>query len=353
MTFADRKLILADMDAFIRTTSFCGFHELVTKLGGNPAQMLQRFHIQSQFLQEADATVPLRSLVELLEYAARELNCSDFGLRMAEYQNLQVLGPIAVMARNSASVEHALRDIVRFIGYHSSGIELDLDLSLAQSPRLIIGLRLPSLLPQRQMLELAMGVAYKAMKLLCGTHFRAQAVLLCAVSGLPTAHYRRYFKTEVCTGQSCNALVMTQQQLNQGIEAQDPNVHRTLVQYFEHVHGHSTVDLIGRVHRVVSRLLPTQQCRLPIIAQHLGIHERALQRQLAERQQRFDQILDKIRRERADYYLKEQSIPISQIAGMLGYSEQSVFNRASRRWFAATPGERRRQLLALPLLSND
>lgn len=35
-----------------------------------------------------------------------------------------------------------------------------------------------------------------------------------------------------------------------------------------------------------------------------------------------------------------------QIAGMLGYSEQSVFNRACRRWFAMTPGARRRQLLA-------
>ncbi|MFJ3368256.1 AraC family transcriptional regulator ligand-binding domain-containing protein [Pseudomonas sp. NPDC086251] len=341
------------MDAFIRTTSFAGFGELVTKLGGNPTRLLQRFHIQPQLLEDVDATVPLRSLVRLLEYTASELDCSDFGLRMAQYQNLQVLGPIAVLARNSVSVECAVRDIIRFIGYHSSGIQLDLDLSHARHPRLVIGLRLPGLLPQRQMLELAMGVSHNAMKLLYGAHFRAQAVLLCAVDGLPTARYRQYFKTEVCTGQSCNALVMTQQQLNQSIEPQDPNVHRTLVQYFEQVHGHSAFDLIDQVHRVVLRLLPTQQCRLSIIAQHLGMHERALQRQLAERKQRFDEILDKIRRERADFYLREQGIPISQVAGMLGYSEQSVFNRAARRWFAVTPGERRRQLRSLPPLPSE
>lgn len=341
---------LSERDPFIRTTSFAGFCELVTKLGGEPGLLLRRFRIQPQLLAEADATVPLRSLVGLLECAARELNCADFGLRMAEYQTLQVLGPIAVMARHSMSVECALKDIVRFIGYHSSGIQLDLDLSDVPHPRLVVSLRLPGRLPQRQMVELAMGVAHNAMKLLCGAHFKAQVVLLCGISTLSTARYRRFFKTEVCTGQGCNALVMTHQQLSQGLEAQDPALHRTLVHYLEQMHCPPVANLVDQVQRVVLRLLPTAQCRLPIIAEQLGLHERALQRQLAEHQQRFDDLLENIRRERADFYLAQGSIPISQVAGLLGYSEQSVFNRASRRWFAVTPGARRRQLQALPPL---
>jgi AraC-like DNA-binding protein len=38
-------------------------------------------------------------------------------------------------------------------------------------------------------------------------------------------------------------------------------------------------------------------------------------------------------------------MPMSQVAGLLGYSEQSVFNRACRRWFDDTPRTVRRKLL--------
>jgi AraC-like DNA-binding protein len=343
LIFADKCLIFADMEPFIRTTSFAGFRELVASLGGNPEALLQRFRVKSELLDDEDARVPFRSLVGLLECAAEELHCPDFGLRMAEYQNLHVLGPIALIARNAASVGQALTEIVRFIGYHSSGIQLDLDFSEPSAPRLVIELRLPG--PQRQMTELAMGVAHNTMKLLCGAHFSARRVLLCGVSPLPAARYRRYFQAETHVSQACNALVMTPQQLEQRIEQQDPQLHRMLVQYLDQIHLQGSPDLPEQVRRLVLRLLPTQQCRLPLIAEQLGLHERALQRQLAELGQRFDELLEGIRRERADFYLAERDIPLAQIAGMLGYSEQSVFNRACRRWFALTPGVRRMQLL--------
>lgn len=331
------------MEPFIRTTSFAGFRELVVSLGGDPLALLQRFRIRPELLDDEDARVPLRSLVGLLECAAGELRCADFGLRMAEYQNLNVLGPIALIARNSTSVGHALTEIVRFIGYHTSGIRLDLDRSEPRTPRLVIELRLPG--PQRQMTELAMGMAHNTMKLLCGPGFSAQTVLLSGSSPLPPARYRRYFDSEIYLGQASNTLVFTAQQLGQRIERQDPVLHRTLVQYLSHVHLQGFPDLPEQVRRLVLRLLPTQQCRLALVAEQLGLHERALQRQLAEQGQRFDELVERIRRERADFYLAERDIPLAQIAGMLGYSEQSVFNRACRRWFGMTPGARRRQLL--------
>ncbi|MCY1274786.1 HTH-type transcriptional regulator VirS [compost metagenome] len=334
------------MDPFIRTTSFAGFRELVGKLGRDPVPFLERFRVRPELLDDEDARVPLRSLVGLLEYAAQELDCADFGLRMAEYQNLHVLGPIAVIARNAVTAGHALAEIVRFISYHSSGVQLDLDRSEPGAPRLVIGLLLPGMLPQRQMVELAMGVSHNTMKLLYGASFSARAVLLSGVSPLPLARYRRYFQTEVYTGQGCNALVLTDQQLEQRIEQQDPNLHRTLVQYLSHFNPQSSSDLVDQVQRLVLRMLPTQQCRLPLIAEQVGLHERALQRQLAGLGWRFDDLVEGIRRDRADFYLAERDIPMAQIAGMLGYSEQSVFNRACRRWFAMTPGDRRRQLLA-------
>lgn len=332
------------MEPFIRTTSFGGFRELVTQLGRDPDTLLSRFRIRPELLDDDDARLPFRSLIDLLEYTAEELDCPDFGLRMSEYQNLAVLGPIALIARNAETVSHALGEIIRFIGYHSSGIQLDLDRSEPGSPRLVIELRMPG--PQRQMVELAMGVAYSTVKLLCGPTFSARAVQLSGSSPLPLARYRRHFGCETYIGQPCNALVITERQLAQPIEKHDPALHRALVGYLSQVHLLGSSDLLEQVRRLVLRLLPTQQCRLPLVAEQLGLHERTLQRQLAELDCRFEEMVEDIRQERADFYLLQRDIPLSQVAGMLGYSEQSVFNRACRRWFAMTPSARRLELIA-------
>ncbi|MNR39561.1 HTH-type transcriptional regulator VirS [compost metagenome] len=103
--------------------------------------------------------------------------------------------------------------------------------------------------------------------------------------------------------------------------------------------------MVDQVERLVLRMLPIQRCRLPLIAEQLGMHTRMLQRRLADQGRSFDEIVEHIRRERADHYLAERHMPMSQVAGLLGYSEQSVFNRACQRWFAMAPLARRRQLI--------
>ncbi|MGE8066263.1 AraC family transcriptional regulator [Pseudomonas sp. NPDC089569] len=334
------------MSALIRTSSLTGFREVASQMGGDPDALLKRFRIDPALMLEDDTRVPLRALVGLLEYAAQALDCPDFGLRMAEYQDLQILGPIALIARSSATVGLALADIVRFIGFHSPGIHLDLDMSEAGAPRLVIDIRLPGLVHQRQMIELAMGVGHNTMKLLCGAHFSAQAILLSAASPLSAARYRRFFKTTAYTGQACNALVLNAEQLQRPTEQQDPLMHRTLAHYLSQFASAQSAGLVQQVEGLILRLLPTQRCRLALVAEQLGLHERVLQRRLAELGSGFEELLEGLRRSRAEHYLAERNMPMSQVAGLLGYSEQSVFNRACRRWYGTTPRERRRQLLA-------
>ncbi|MCY1283548.1 HTH-type transcriptional regulator VirS [compost metagenome] len=345
------------MTALVRTSAFVGFNELVNQLGGQPEAMLQRFRVDPRLLLKEDAQVPLRALVGVLEYAAQALDCPDFGLRMAEYQDLQVLGPVALIARSSATVGQALEEVVRFIGYHSPGFQLDLDRSETQAPRLLINIRLAALPQQRQMLEVAMGVVHNTLRLLCGPQFAAQAVLFSNLSPLPQARYQRYFKTSVYTGQACNAMVLREENLSWRIEQQDPHLHRALEQYLSHIGLQTQASIVEQVELLILRTLPTQRCRLPLIAEQLGQSERSLQRHLAEAGYGFDELLERLRRSRAELYLAERNMPLAQVAGLLGYSEQSVFNRACRRWFAMTPSALRRQLLAaaaaLPVTGPD
>ena len=74
----------------------------------------------------------------------------------------------------------------------------------------------------------------------------------------------------------------------------------------------------------------------------LGTTARTLQRRLAAEGQSFQTALDAVRRLRAEHLLRENAASLSQIAFLLGYTEQSTFQNAFRRWTGFSPGEFRR-----------
>ena len=55
------------------------------------------------------------AIVELLERSAHDLACPDFGLRLAERQDIGILGPLAVAMRYSATVGDAMRCASKYI----------------------------------------------------------------------------------------------------------------------------------------------------------------------------------------------------------------------------------------------
>src|SRR3546814_20077315 len=80
----------------------------------------------------------------------------------------------------------------------------------------------------------------------------------------------------------------------------------------------------------------------------LGLHPRTLQRYLEVEGTRFDALRDDVQRELAQRYLCETRIPMTPLAGLLDYAEQSVQTRACRRWFGQTPSALRRHAPSPP-----
>lgn len=93
------------------------------------------------------------------------------------------------------------------------------------------------------------------------------------------------------------------------------------------------------------RLLPEGRLDLPQVAAELHISVRSLQRRLDARGQSWRELLDGLRQQLAQQYLADPALLLSDIALLLGFSEQSAFNRAYRRWCNETPLKARRRLL--------
>lgn len=101
-------------------------------------------------------------------------------------------------------------------------------------------------------------------------------------------------------------------------------------------------DLITNVRQcIIDTLSPHTQPFLELtqegIATHLGISSRTLHRKLAEKDMRFSTLLQEVRYQLAKQYLDDGELPISSVAYILGYSEQSAFTRAFKNWSGMTP----------------
>ncbi|MET0389806.1 MAG: helix-turn-helix domain-containing protein [Polyangiales bacterium] len=79
------------------------------------------------------------------------------------------------------------------------------------------------------------------------------------------------------------------------------------------------------------------------VAQRLGMTERTLQRRLADSGVTFRELLGEQRREWAMQLLAERKLAVGEVAYRLGYSEQTAFARAFRRWTGVSPVDYRRQ----------
>lgn len=79
------------------------------------------------------------------------------------------------------------------------------------------------------------------------------------------------------------------------------------------------------------------------VSEKMGISLRSFYRLLANEGYSYRSIVAGMRQRLAKKYLQDASLSYSDVAMLLGYSEQSAFTRAFRDWMGITPGEYRKQ----------
>ncbi len=110
------------MAAMVQAQSLRGYRELVGDLGGNPTRLLRQAGIDPAALKRLTAFISFEALTDLLERSAAELRCPDFGLRLAERQDIGILGTLAVAMRYSATVGEAMQCASEYLEVYNAAI---------------------------------------------------------------------------------------------------------------------------------------------------------------------------------------------------------------------------------------
>lgn len=330
--------------ALIKTSSLAGFRELVTNLGGDPDTLLQGCHLDPEKVARLEGVISHRAEMCAIARAGQQLDCVDFGLRLALNRDLQMLGPVAAVALTSRSVGDALEKIIEYLHWFSPASVLRLQRDINPGETALIYDVLEGLPRYRQVEDHALVIMLNFMKALLGDDFRPVEVTLNCNSPVSQERYREIFRSQVQLKEEHTALVLKTEDLTRSIHPRDEDLHRLLDLFTEEVVSDHSIRLEQQVQHLVENLLPTHNCNLNTIAAQLGFHPRTLQRELASHDISFERLLDEARRTLANQYLAEYEMPLMQVAGLLGYSEQSCLNRACKRWFSCSPTQRRLQL---------
>ena len=96
-------------------------------------------------------------------------------------------------------------------------------------------------------------------------------------------------------------------------------------------------EVASQVRRLLIALLPSGKADQELVSRRLNRSTSTLQRQLQLEGLNYRDVLESTRRSLAENYLRDKKHSYAQIAYLIGFSDQSNFSRAFKRWTSLSP----------------
>jgi AraC-like DNA-binding protein len=288
--------------------------------------------------QDPDARVPLATLHLLWEAVLARLPRPDLALQVAAQYAPGDYGLVGFLCLNSATLREALEHIVRYsrLWTDAPGMVLTPDGSLELLPRE----PLPARAGYRLAQEAALAEILHGARVVSGdATLHPQRVEFAHRAPKDVAHHVAWFgcpvvfdaaRTALCLGPDAMTLTLPNHNAQLGAFL------RTLANEALAKRG-DPGGLLERVRNLLAQEMPKGVPDVGVVARQLSMGERTLRRRLEEEGTSFRDLLDDTRAELARGYVKDRRLPLSEVAFMLGFSEQSAFHRAFKRWTTMTP----------------
>lgn len=157
--------------------------------------------------------------------------------------------------------------------------------------------------------------------------------------------YEQYFNCRVRFCQSRPMVMLPISELTRPLQQGDQTLQKLLLQQATTLLNTLSYNtpMDQQLQHAILTGLSKNQFQIEHIAQHFNCSARQLQRGLQQQGTTYQHQLQAVRRILAEQYLKDPHFSLQEIALLLGYSEQSAFQRAFKHWTQLTPKQWRMQ----------
>lgn len=328
----------------MRSGHLRGILQFIRMRGGNPIEALDRSEIAISAINDPDELVPCDAVVDILEDSAARLGDPLFGMRFGMTQSADVFGSVAALGRAASTVNEGLHCFAEYLPLmHSSEGMLEVRRAERHGElRWVAGGRFAS---NRQGNYQSAVLQMKILRMLGGAAFRPNYVTL--IADVPRGSREELEQHLGCRVDACgdsNAIGFDARVFDWPVQTSSRMIHALIESHFRTIRASSRPNLVERVQAFIDKAMPTGRCTLRTCAAAMGTSPRTLQIRLEAVGESFTDMVEERRAAIAHQLIASGNLSMVEIAGLLGYAEQSSFSRAFRRWYGASPQQVRAEL---------
>ena len=205
----------------VRSASLTNYAEVARKVGLDPHRMLAEFGLPARCLREPEIKIPIDAVRSLLEASAERSGIEAFGLLMAEARRLSNLGPLGLLIREQPTLRLAVETLARYGNRLNEALFLTVEEAgdvVVLREELIVG----GSGQIRQSTELAIGVAFRILRIFLGADWRPRRVCFAHDAPADRSVHERVFGHHVEFGHDFNGIVCARSDLEIANPDADP-----------------------------------------------------------------------------------------------------------------------------------
>jgi AraC-like DNA-binding protein len=331
-----------------RTTSAVwvrGIAEMLAAEGLDVEQLFAAAKIDATMLDKPGGRLPSENISHLWELAVQKSGNPALSLAQHQVVRPAAFDVVGYTMMTCADLRGAFERLIRYMLILSDALTLTMH-EEAGAYRLTFVLFGGDRPIPRQRIEFIYVTVLGFVRWISRPDIAPLVVELAYPGPADLAPYQAVFKGKVLFDTTRNSLLFSRDDMRAALPTFNPQLaemhERFAGEYLRHF---DQKQISYRVREAIIKKLPDGEPRRDEVAGELRMSERTLQRRLEEEETSFLQLLDDTRRELADQYLGRLHLSLGQAAYLLGFSDQSSFFRACRRWFNLSPGQYRSQLL--------
>ena len=245
------------------------------------------------------------------------------------------------------TLAEGLKQIARYSRIVNSGIEVSFERSDSFA-EVVIDIQYHKFTIHQGAHDAALGALTTMLRMLMGESYSPMEIHCFYARPATAISFEKDLRCPILYDMPANKVLFDNADLNRRLASANTELQKINEDLLlEKLHQLDRACMVTRVTLAINKKLPSGEVYEKDIAASLGVSLRTMQRQLAEQQQSFKQLLDEIRQQLAEQYLANSALSLNGITYLLGFANQANFTRAFKRWHGITPSSYRQQLLKL------
>ena len=286
-------------------------------------------------------------LYRLWDLAARASGDTNIGLKSAKNFHPDIFQVVGYTMMSSSNLKQAFERLIHFNPLVGTGFTLFV-VQEQQHYRLVtLDHHQRGSIKPRQYTDASLGTLLGAYRWLSGgTSLKPLSVEFSYPQPKDIHEHQQLFGCELHFGAAYDSILFDGEEILRPLSTTNEGLAKLHYSF-----ANAQLDLLNdstmvcRIRALITERLSLEKtqvaCDMESIAAALSVSKRTLQRALERAGTQFTDILNYVRQQLADFYLRHSHFNVQHVTHLLGFHDHSSFHKACLRWFGMTPGEYR------------